>query len=301
MKPRLVIFCGKGGVGKTTLSLAFGLLRAGRGQKTVVVTSHPLSELAVTISLDGLEQMDARAAENLFVIHIDSRRVLAEMVRKQIPTKWLAQKVLSSKIYNSLVEIAPGLKEIAFLSRLRDLAEKRSESEQDVSFDCLIWDAPATGHFFETLRVSKNFEVYLTGPFASLGRELQSFFSERARMVLLPVTTLEEMAVTETLELCGKLAGELNMPPAGLICNLASPLVKAPKETLEEIASVEQGNATLQFIRKRHDSEREQFGRLCSSLRTTFYLVERARGWGSDLDLLSKVAAQLERIGVSYE
>ncbi len=48
---RLVIFCGKGGVGKTTLSLATGLKHAMRGQKVLVVSSHPLAELALSVSL----------------------------------------------------------------------------------------------------------------------------------------------------------------------------------------------------------------------------------------------------------
>ena len=71
----LTIFCGKGGVGKTTLSLAFALWHAREGRRTLVVTSHPLAELALSVSLAGLEQKQPQAAANLFVVHIDPREI----------------------------------------------------------------------------------------------------------------------------------------------------------------------------------------------------------------------------------
>jgi len=71
----LTIFCGKGGVGKTTLSLGLGLWNANLGRKTVVVTSHPLTELAVSVSLRGLKEQNPLAAANLFVVHIDPQHI----------------------------------------------------------------------------------------------------------------------------------------------------------------------------------------------------------------------------------
>ena len=85
MTPSLSIFCGKGGVGKTTLSLAFGLLAARRGERVLVVTSHPLKELALSISLEGLPEAEPEASENLFTIYIDSKKE----IDKQVPSEYL--------------------------------------------------------------------------------------------------------------------------------------------------------------------------------------------------------------------
>ncbi len=290
---RLIVFCGKGGVGKTTLSLALGLHHADCGRKTVVVTSHPLPELAVTISLQGLKEQYPIAAQNLFVVHVDAREELANKVRQQIPSAFLARAVLSSRIYQSLVEVAPGLKELSFLARLRQLAERRTD-ERTADFDVLIWDAPATGHFIQMLKVARDFDTYLSGPFALAGRELFQFLATRGNVRLFPVTTLEEMAVEETIELCGQLSGELNLQPAGVICNLASPLLNSPDGDHEELrCRMLEGNqqsADLRFIFDRICIERALFRRLRAAIGVALHIVERLPGWSSDLELLMALA-----------
>jgi len=296
--PRLIIFCGKGGVGKTTLSLAFGLWNADRGRKTVVVTSHPLPELAVTISLHGLKEKYPHAAANLFVVHIDPRKELANKVKQQIPSTFLAKAVLSSRIYQSLIEVAPGLKELAFLSRLRHLANRQPKEGMASDFDLLVWDAPATGHFIQTLKVSRNFDAYLSGPFAMVGRDMLEFFSNPGNISLFPVTTLEEMAVEETIELCGRLVADLELQPSGVICNLASPLLASSESEYEKLRSqmLEENPdaADVRFILDRHAIERELFRRLRAAVRAAPHVVERKPGWNSDLELLMDLS---EKVG----
>ncbi|OFW36161.1 MAG: hypothetical protein A3J28_01580 [Acidobacteria bacterium RIFCSPLOWO2_12_FULL_60_22] len=296
----LTIFCGKGGVGKTTLSLAYALRHANQGRTSLVVTSHPLPELAVSVSLAGLKEKLPVAAANLFVIHVDPREILNSEVEQQIPSKLLAEAVLSSRIYQSLVEVAPGLKEIAFLGRLQQLAEERSPDETARKFDLLVWDAPATGHFLQTLNVSKNFDLYLSGPFALLGKQLTEFFSDPSNFALIPVTTLEEMAVEETIELCEKLVGELTMRPRCVICNLTSPLLASPDPEFENLyrQMIPEGTDSnnLKFILDRHAIERSLFQRLRSAIGVELQTVERRPYCETDLDLLLDLSCRLETL-----
>ncbi|HWP85294.1 MAG TPA: ArsA-related P-loop ATPase [Terriglobia bacterium] len=293
----LTIFCGKGGVGKTTIALAYAMGIARRSRRVLVVTSHPLAELAVSVSLAGMKEQDPAAAAHLFIIHIDPFELLARRVEQAIPSRPLVQRVLNSAIYRNLVEVAPGLKEISFLGRLHELASRRSTGEDKEEFSELVWDAPATGHFLQTMKVSRNFEKYLSGPLALIGKEVGIFFGNPSNLAVIPVTTLERMAVDETIEMCEKLAGELNARPAAVVVNMASPLIAGPQAASEEffrwVSGAGAQAAHLAFIAERHRIERAQLARLRSSVDAPVQFVRRASGWTSDLELLRHVSQQL--------
>jgi anion-transporting ArsA/GET3 family ATPase len=292
---RIIVFCGKGGVGKTTLSLALGLRHAIQGRKVVVVSSHPLAELSVAVSLDGLAERLPEAARNLFVVHLDPREMLADLVRKHFPVQWVARAVLESSIYQNLVEVAPGLKEFYFLARLQQLAERQAAAGDAPDYDLLVWDAPATGHFLSTLRSARAFETYLTGPLASAGAELARFFSSAANITLLPTTTLEEMAIEETVEMCRALEHDFHLHPHRVLLNLASPLIDAPEAAVQSLAeAVEQsGDPALRFAFDRGMLERERAIELRIALRAATVAVERARGAQTDIDLLETLGRHL--------
>ena len=294
----MTIFCGKGGVGKTSLSLAFALWHAIQGLKALVVTSHPLRELALSVSLAGLKESHPQAAANLFVVHIDPHEVLSSTIKQAFKSALLVDALLSSRIYQSLIEVAPGLKEIAFLSRVQQLAQQGFGQQAPAGFDLLVWDTPATGHFLRTLETSKRFDSYLSGPLSILGKGLVAFFSDPTNLTLLPVTILEEMAVEETIELNHKLIRELNMPPAGFICNMASPMLGTPDavfENLKRDAERETNSGDLRFILDRHAIERELFRKLCLTTGGAAHIVQRKSAWNSDVELLLDISQQVAK------
>src|SRR5882672_6992485 len=114
---RIMVVCGKGGVGKTTLSLSLGLKHANEGRRVVIVSSHPLPELAISVSLEGIAARFPVAARHLFVVHLDPRELLQQIVEENFPVHMVAQAILNSSIFKNLVEVAPGLKEFYFLAR----------------------------------------------------------------------------------------------------------------------------------------------------------------------------------------
>ncbi|MBK9169769.1 MAG: AAA family ATPase [Bryobacterales bacterium] len=294
---KIAIFCGKGGVGKTTLSLAMGLRHAAAGRKVVVVSSHPLPELALSVSLDGLGARSPEAVQNLFVVHIDARELLAEVVQNNFPVEWMVKAVLNSSIYRNLIEVAPGLKEFYFLARLQALAERQDHGEAD--FEYLFWDAPATGHFLSTLDSARNFETFLTGPLAAAGAELTRFLSHASGIALLPTLTLEEMAMEETVEMCHKLAARHGMTARAAIANLVSPLATAGDAGVEAVraALAERGDdPVLSFAFRRGLLERGRRELLAQTLGAPVVAVERVRHATDDVDLLFQIAGALESL-----
>ncbi|MEO7649928.1 MAG: ArsA family ATPase [Bryobacteraceae bacterium] len=294
---RLVIFCGKGGVGKTTLSLAAGLKHAMNGRRVLVISSHPLGELALAVSLEGLSTRFPAAAPNLFVLYIDPRDLIADAVYEHFPAPVMAQKILNSSILTNLIEIAPGLKEFFFLGRLQELAERRKNNSATAppDYDYLIWDAPASGHFLTTLRSAKNFEVFLTGPLATAGAQLRRFFSNRQNIQLIAVTPLEEMAIAETLEMAQSMDRDFGVACSALLVNFASAMCTATEADIAGLEPTSDSSPALRFAVERGLIERER----CVELRAALpvvpqVLIPRITQWSSDLDLLTKIGERMD-------
>lgn len=293
---RIVVVCGKGGVGKTTLSLALGLKHANEGRRVVIVSSHPVPELAIAVSLEGIATRFPAAARNLFVVHLDPRELLQKVVEENFPVQMVAQAILNSSIFKNLVEIAPGLKEFYFLARLQQLAERRATAAgaDGPDYELLIWDAPASGHFLSTLRSARAFEKYLTGPLASMGAEMDRFFSNSDNMRVLAVTPLEEMAIAETTEMTEALFQDFRLRCTALILNMVSPLVTASEKDAKSLKVTPESSPAFRFAVDRGTLERERAGELSTQITAPQIAIPRIREWSGDLDLLGKVGEWLD-------
>jgi anion-transporting ArsA/GET3 family ATPase len=293
---RLIIFCGKGGVGKTTLSLAAGLRHAREGRRVLVVSSHPLAELALAVSLEGLSARFPVAGKNLFVIYIDPRDLIADLVRQYFRVPVMSERVLKSAIFNNLIEVAPGLKEFFFLGRLQELAERKNAQGDGAlpGYDYLIWDAPATGHFLATLRSAKNFEVFLSGPLATAGAQLHRFFSNCENIQLFPVTPLEEMAIAETIETAEAMSADFAINCSAVLINSASPMCAATPEEIALAESLRDSSPAMRFAVERGSIERERRAELAAALPIPEIIIPRLTHCANDLDLLARVGEHMD-------
>jgi anion-transporting ArsA/GET3 family ATPase len=291
---RLIVFCGKGGVGKTTISMAAGLKLATQGHKVLVVSSHPLPELGLAVSLEGLSARYPQAAVNLFVVYIEPRDLIGDLVTRHFPVAMMAQKILNSSIFKNLIEVAPGLKEFFFLGRLQQLSERVRSDTPVPDYEYLIWDAPASGHFLSTMRSARSFEVFLTGPLAAAGAELHRFFSNRQNIQLFPVTPLEEMAITETVEMAQVMLNEFQIASSALVVNLASPMCSADESELSQLTGLADDSPAMHFAVERGLLERERSFALRSSLPVPQLLIPRITQWADDLELLTKIGERLD-------
>ncbi len=144
MSTRIIIYSGKGGTGKTTISAATAALIASRGQRVLIMSSdpaHSLSDvLGQPISRDSLTLL----APNLYGLEIDT---IHEM-RKRVSgyQQFIANSYETQGIGTSVAaELAnqPGMDEILALNRLREEYESQK-------WDCIVVDTAPTGN---TLRL----------------------------------------------------------------------------------------------------------------------------------------------------
>jgi anion-transporting ArsA/GET3 family ATPase len=131
-------------------------------------------------------------------------------------------------------------------------------------FDTVVFDAPATGHGLDMLRVP---QVILAaappGRLRSDANRALEFLKNPAESGVVVVTLPEEMPTNETLELVQALRVELALPVAEIVANsLVEPLFSEAEakalEPLAELSPSSAGDAALVSAARRALSERTQ-------------------------------------------
>ncbi|MGH2777681.1 MAG: ArsA family ATPase [Actinomycetota bacterium] len=140
---RIVMFTGKGGVGKTTIASATALRIAATGAKTLVMSTDPAHSLADAFDAE-LGPQALEVAHNLWAEQIDPQQQLEDNWRD---IQRHAVKVLNwaglAEVESEELSVIPGLDEIFSLA---DVKRHHDEGPYDV----LIVDCAPTG---ETLRL----------------------------------------------------------------------------------------------------------------------------------------------------
>ena len=160
MTRRLVFFGGKGGVGKTTLAAAFATLLAGRGQRTLLVSTDPAHSTSDVLG-EKLSGGPAQIEEDLFGVEIDAASDAAAYVEKikEDVRESVSPEVLSS-VYKhlDLAKSSPGTEESALFDRFVDLIAL-SPGE----YDRIVFDTAPTGHTLRLLTLPTLLAAWVEG------------------------------------------------------------------------------------------------------------------------------------------
>ncbi|MGH2904948.1 MAG: ArsA family ATPase, partial [Solirubrobacteraceae bacterium] len=203
---KLLVLTGKGGVGKTTISAALGLIAADRGLRTIVVElgeQHRLAELFGAAPSEAGAQTKLR--ENLWSVSLDPDRALLEWLQS-LGGRVSGRVLASSGTFQYFAAAAPGAKELSSMIAIWKLTKGNSRSTRPGgrggSYDLVILDAQATGHALGMLHSPQTFgAIARVGPIAAQTRQVGELLSDPARSAYIAVALPTEMAVTEALEL----------------------------------------------------------------------------------------------------
>ena len=134
---RIVLFTGKGGVGKTTLAAATAAHLARFGRKTLVVSTDPAHSLGDALEADlGAEPTEIAGFDGLFAAHVDARGLLEGSwgrLREHLGTL-LAGAGVDELLADELT-VLPGVEELLALGEVRRAA--RGGPWDVVVVDCL--------------------------------------------------------------------------------------------------------------------------------------------------------------------
>ena len=203
---RLIFVTGKGGVGKSTVALALGLLAARRGRRTIVA-ELAAGRLQRTFAHEERQFEEVELAPGVFTISIDPQHAMEEYLRIKVGP--VGQALGHSRLFQAFAMATPGLRELLSVGKVWELAQLERRTRDAAPYDLVVVDSPATGHGVGVLRTPRTFaEIARVGPIAHQGGAIAATIADRSFTAVVAACTPEEMPVNETLLLRESLAVE---------------------------------------------------------------------------------------------
>jgi anion-transporting ArsA/GET3 family ATPase len=174
----LLIVVGSGGVGKTTLAAAMGVLSAREGRDTLVMTFDPSLRLKQTLGVGEEAKLrevpvDFEAPGKLHASLLDARLTFDRLIERYAPTEEARGRVLGNRFYQHLSGTLGGILEYMAVERLFEVAS-------DGRYGQVILDTPPTRQALDFLEAPKRIVGFLDS--GALRVALKPWFDEEGRL-----------------------------------------------------------------------------------------------------------------------
>ena len=228
----VVVCCGSGGVGKTTIAAAIGLAAAGAGRRVVVVTIDPARRLADALGLAGGLTGDPQRIElpdapgELWAMMLDTPAMFERVVRINAGSDEQVTRIVQNRFYRNLADALSGTQEFMASEALYEL-------HADERFDLVVVDTPP----------SRNALDFLEAPGV-----LARFLDHKVfRLVMLPTRTgfrMLSLASQPILRAIGRVVGSDALADAAAFFQAFAGMEGGFRERAEMVASLLQADTT---------------------------------------------------------
>lgn len=194
---QIVVCCGSGGVGKTTISAALGVQAALLGKKVLTLTVDPARRLADSLGLSELGNQEAPVPEERFLRHgkrpkgslhammLDTKRTFDELIERYAPSEDVARDIMRNQFYQHLSSAMTGSHEYLAMEKLYQI-------HLEGRYDLIVLDTPPTKHALDFLEApsrvraffDRSISQWFLKPYLTMGRLSLNLFNRTAGTVL---------------------------------------------------------------------------------------------------------------------
>jgi len=165
---RVVVTCGTGGVGKTSVSAALAVAAAESGRQVVLVTVDPAKRLATALGLEGLggepQPVPGITGGSLDALMLDMTQTFDDAVRSHAP-KNRVEEVLHNPFYRALSTSFSGTQDYMATEKLGQLYEQAKSTGR---WDLIVVDTPPSRSALDFLDAPARLDRLAEGPVLQL-------------------------------------------------------------------------------------------------------------------------------------
>jgi len=165
----IVVFCGSGGVGKTSVAASAALEAANRlGGKVLVLTIDPAKRLASALGLEGIGNLEKRVPTEAFkaagleprgelwAAMLDTKQSWDDLVLRHAPDELTAYKILDNRLYHNITARFVQSHDYIAMERLFEI-------HSSGTYDLIVVDTPPTRNALDFLEAPKRMSEFFGG------------------------------------------------------------------------------------------------------------------------------------------
>ena len=171
LNARVIVCAGTGGVGKTTISAALGLVAARLGRRALILTIDPARRLAEALGEGDLGLMPNRIDVSKIVgatappwpgtvdaVMLDAKPTFDRLITRLTDDPAARSRILDNRIYRHLSEALAGSAEYAAMEQVHEFVESGD-------YDLVVVDTPPSSHALDFLSAPRRLREFLESRF----------------------------------------------------------------------------------------------------------------------------------------
>jgi arsenite-transporting ATPase len=157
---RILLFSGKGGVGKTSLAAATGVRLASLGYRTIVMSIDPAHSLADSFDLDT-DLFHLKTSDPLPIS--DKLSILELNIQKELKRHWQEISAYVSSVFRTTGISGVEAEELAILPGMEELSAMMyiNQYKREQSYDVIVLDAAPTAESLRFISMPTTLDWYM--------------------------------------------------------------------------------------------------------------------------------------------